>query len=782
MTVQSTTATKSYLGNGVTKDFPVPFRFLDDTHLVVTVVDSALSPAVSALLVLNSDYTLTGAGSESGGTLTTTGTLTNTQTIQIDLDPPLTQLTSYPVNGPFPAKTHEAALDQLTMIAQSLHNQVTSLAAQIAAITFDQTGQVTGRFTCSTTNGSSTLTITNVTSGAVCPGQVLSGTGIPTGATVLALGTSTGGTGTVVMSAAATANGTGVAVTGTGTGFITSAGALNALASTTSTLGDALVAVKRNVTGAVSTNVGAWIEGQTVNAQTDFGAKGDGTTDDTSALQAMFATGRPWFIPYTPNGYLISGSLVATASGRCEGQLIAKTGFTGSLVTICNPVYGSKLTVYGLNCYSTDVRPSPYTASKTVGIKVGPTATYLGNTGCPGVTLINCRATRFSIGLHLASFNIDVIGGSFQQNDHNILVYSEDTSYNQVNDISLLNVQADSAMSSVGQAYGLRLGTTGNGTYTGNANQGTNFKAIGCNFDGAPVYLDNMYGLTYLANYHEQSTGYTYLGGAVVLGSAGVGYLQNIQISSCWFTNFDYAIDVVSQCNNLEIRPNSYGSIKYSALRLGNTESQTCRYWPGVALGSTSWSSGKSEVLTNFGSGISVSQLTFAGLSHAGDYLSSGSQLAPGQAYTTNWYPKGMTNDGWQSLSSVYGRFRSGAAIQSSIAGTQAGTTFTFTTPAQALLFNGGDRITASAGSASFIKSVNYAAGTAVLDSSYSGSITISHDPAVFVGYNLTGNGSPHSVVTANPGSRYVSLSGGAGTTLYIKESGTGTNTGWVAK
>ncbi len=41
--------------------------------------------------------------------------------------------------------------------------------------------------------------------------------------------------------------------------------------------------------------------------------------------------------------------------------------------------------------------------------------------------------------------------------------------------------------------------------------------------------------------------------------------------------------------------------------------------------------------------------------------------------------------------------------------------------------------------------------------------------------------GSPESVVTAGVGSMYTNSTGGAGTTLYVKESGTG-NTGWVAK
>lgn len=44
-----------------------------------------------------------------------------------------------------------------------------------------------------------------------------------------------------------------------------------------------------------------------------------------------------------------------------------------------------------------------------------------------------------------------------------------------------------------------------------------------------------------------------------------------------------------------------------------------------------------------------------------------------------------------------------------------------------------------------------------------------------------SGTGSPETVITAPIGSLYTRTNGGAGTTLYVKESGTG-NTGWIAK
>ncbi len=50
------------------------------------------------------------------------------------------------------------------------------------------------------------------------------------------------------------------------------------------------------------------------------------------------------------------------------------------------------------------------------------------------------------------------------------------------------------------------------------------------------------------------------------------------------------------------------------------------------------------------------------------------------------------------------------------------------------------------------------------------------------VRYIKWGEGSPEGVVTANPGSLYLNFSGGAGTTLYVKQSGIQTNTGWVGK
>lgn len=45
-----------------------------------------------------------------------------------------------------------------------------------------------------------------------------------------------------------------------------------------------------------------------------------------------------------------------------------------------------------------------------------------------------------------------------------------------------------------------------------------------------------------------------------------------------------------------------------------------------------------------------------------------------------------------------------------------------------------------------------------------------------------SGEGTPEAAVTGTIGQLYLRTDGGASTTLYVKESGVGTNTGWIAK
>jgi hypothetical protein len=115
MTVSSSTNRVQYNTNGTTGPWTVPFYFLEDAHLAVTYTTSA---GVETLLTLTTNYSVTGAGDEGGGTVTTVTSYAAGGTITILRSVPATQETDYVETDSFPAESHERALDKLTMIVQ----------------------------------------------------------------------------------------------------------------------------------------------------------------------------------------------------------------------------------------------------------------------------------------------------------------------------------------------------------------------------------------------------------------------------------------------------------------------------------------------------------------------------------------------------------------------------------------------------------------------------------------------------------------------------------------
>lgn len=109
-----------YKGNGTTTEFPISFPFLDNAH--IQVVRSVIEGVEE--VVPTSEYTISGAGVESGGkcvfnTAPATGT-----SIGIVRDVPITQLYAYRELDNFPAESHEDALAKLTMICQQLSERL----------------------------------------------------------------------------------------------------------------------------------------------------------------------------------------------------------------------------------------------------------------------------------------------------------------------------------------------------------------------------------------------------------------------------------------------------------------------------------------------------------------------------------------------------------------------------------------------------------------------------------------------------------------------------------
>jgi len=122
MTVTTTETRLSYDADGVTKNFPFPYKFFEANDLLVYTFDEATE--TSTLLVLNVDYTVTGAGLPNGGEVVTTVAPADALTLVIVNDPDIVQEFDYVNADDFPAESHEAALDRLTKICQRLSDRI----------------------------------------------------------------------------------------------------------------------------------------------------------------------------------------------------------------------------------------------------------------------------------------------------------------------------------------------------------------------------------------------------------------------------------------------------------------------------------------------------------------------------------------------------------------------------------------------------------------------------------------------------------------------------------
>ncbi|MBM4283574.1 MAG: hypothetical protein FJ137_23485, partial [Deltaproteobacteria bacterium] len=117
MTINTTTTRVSYTGDGVTTAFAVPFSFFGVAELEV--ISRVISTGVETVLALTTNYTVSG-GNGSTGTVTAVAAPSATVQLTIRRKTTRTQLVDYTPNDPFPAETHERALDRLTALVQEV--------------------------------------------------------------------------------------------------------------------------------------------------------------------------------------------------------------------------------------------------------------------------------------------------------------------------------------------------------------------------------------------------------------------------------------------------------------------------------------------------------------------------------------------------------------------------------------------------------------------------------------------------------------------------------------
>ena len=239
MTVSTTTSTASDTVSSGQHSFSYGFKILAASDLVVTTIDT--SGVESAAKVLDTDYVVTNVGVDSGGNVLfkfNTGNASDAHYDTVDRRPttghtvfikrniPITQSTDYVANDPFPAASHEDALDKLTFVAQQLSTDVdrsikypnnesntvelpTSTERANKFLAFDSSSNPIATSGTTTVPVSSQMeTFTQSTSLANARTELLSGTNLSITANTI---TSTNTNGDINL----TCNGTGSVVTGT---------------------------------------------------------------------------------------------------------------------------------------------------------------------------------------------------------------------------------------------------------------------------------------------------------------------------------------------------------------------------------------------------------------------------------------------------------------------------------------------------------------------------------------------------------------------------------------
>ncbi len=116
MTVATNANKVQALGNGVTTAFPYSFRIFSAADLIVT--STVIDTGVDTLLVLNTDYTVTGAGSYNGGNVVCVAAPEDGTRLTIRRVLSVTQNTDLRNQGAYFAESHEDVFDRLTMVDQ----------------------------------------------------------------------------------------------------------------------------------------------------------------------------------------------------------------------------------------------------------------------------------------------------------------------------------------------------------------------------------------------------------------------------------------------------------------------------------------------------------------------------------------------------------------------------------------------------------------------------------------------------------------------------------------
>lgn len=140
MTVLATDSSKLFAGSGNAGPFTWSWRFLSNGHIeVVKIINGIEIPLTEGV-----DYQITGAGSYSGGSLTTTETVEGGEQIFVKRATPAAQAVDLRGQGDFSPEVYEDALDLLCMIIQDQQRDLAAVQTELAELAATTQGAAVG--------------------------------------------------------------------------------------------------------------------------------------------------------------------------------------------------------------------------------------------------------------------------------------------------------------------------------------------------------------------------------------------------------------------------------------------------------------------------------------------------------------------------------------------------------------------------------------------------------------------------------------------------------------
>lgn len=131
MTVRAGYATQTYLCDGTTTEFPVPFKFYDDEVRVY-------KNKTKYVYQKGVDYTITGSGEPNGGMVVFNTPPRATEYITIARDVILQQLVTFIEGEAFPANDYEYSLDRIVMALQALSEEFAQVVSLPMGMTYQE--------------------------------------------------------------------------------------------------------------------------------------------------------------------------------------------------------------------------------------------------------------------------------------------------------------------------------------------------------------------------------------------------------------------------------------------------------------------------------------------------------------------------------------------------------------------------------------------------------------------------------------------------------------------